>query len=391
MKILYVHNRYGKPSGEETAAEGLVELLREHGHEVRWFMRSSEEIINSFLGKIKALFAGIYNPFSAKRISKIIKEFKPDIIHVQNIYPLISSTIFPEIRKYGIPVVMRCPNYRLFCPQGLCIDPSGNICERCWGGHEWNCVKKNCMGSKSKSIGYALRNIFSRKTKNIIEGVDMFIVQSEFQKNKFISQGISPDSIGILPGLSPKLSLDYPQRIGKWVSFVGRVSSEKGIYEFIEAAKLNPKIPFKVAGNLDENFVVPKDIPNNLEFVGFKKGEELDEFYNESKIIVVPSKWYEGFPNVIVRAMQYKKPVVTSNIGAMASIIDTDVNGILISPGDARNLSNVISELYRNDTKCTTLGKAGFEKAEKLYSRAMIYDSLIDIYSKAINRHNKTT
>lgn len=383
MKILYVHNEYAKPSGEEHAAGELVSLLREHGHEVRWFTRSSAEINGSSFGKMKALIAGIYNPFAARQLAKVLDEYKPDLVQVQNLYPLLSSSIFKPIKKRGIPVVMRCPNYRLFCPQGLSLDPDGHICERCWGGHEVNCIRLNCMGDRFKSFGYAARNMFSRISENILRNVDVFIVQSDFQKQKFISQGIPEEKIGILAGISPVIAA-VPQRLlGDWVSFVGRVSAEKGIYEFIDAARRNLNIPFKVAGNLDSNFRMPENMPANIEFVGFKKGKELDEFYQSSRIIVVPSKWYEGFPNVIVRGMLHCKPVITTNIGAMQSIIDHKVNGQLVPPGSSAELAEAIKTLYNDAESCVKYGENGFEKASSDYSRETIYENLIGIYNRA--------
>lgn len=383
MKVLYVHNEYAKPSGEEHAAGELVALLKEHGHEVRWFTRSSAEIADSGRGKLKALAAGVYNPFAAKALANVLDQFRPDIVQVQNLYPLLSSAIFAPIRNRDIPVVMRCPNYRLFCPEGLSLNPSGEICERCWSGHEFNCVRLNCMGSRAKSMGYALRNAFARWTGNIIRGVDVFIVQSEFQKQKFIKQGLPAEKIGILAGISPKLELYDNSIIGDWVSFVGRVSAEKGIYEFIEAARMNPTIPFKVAGNLDSMFVMPENLPANLEFVGFRKGKDLDNFYINSRIIVIPSKWYEGFPNVIVRGMLHHKPVITCNIGAMQSIIDNGVNGILVPPADALAISHAVRELYPDLAKCRHYGDNGYLKASTIYSRDNIYTDLMAIYRQA--------
>lgn len=383
MRILYVHNEYAKPSGEEHAAGELVSLLREHGHEVRWFTRSSAEISGSSFGKMKALIAGIYNPFAAKQLAAVLDEYKPDLVQVQNLYPLLSSSIFRPIKKRGIPVVMRCPNYRLFCPQGLSLDPDGHICERCWGGHEVNCIRLNCMGDRFKSFGYAARNMFSRISENILRNVDVFIVQSDFQKQKFISQGIQEEKIGILAGISPVIAAAPQRLLGDWVSFVGRVSAEKGIYEFIDAARRNPGIPFKVAGNLDSNFRMPENIPANIEFVGFKKGVELDEFYQSSRIIVVPSKWYEGFPNVIVRGMLHRKPVITTNIGAMQSIIDHKVNGLLVPPGSSAELAEAIKTLYNDAESCVKYGENGFEKAASDYSRETIYENLTGIYNRA--------
>ena len=386
MKVLYIHNDYAKPSGEEHASGEIVHLLKEHGHEVRWFKRSSAEITGSKLGVVKSFFTGIYNPYSAKQLEKVLDEYHPEIVQAQNIYPLLSSSIFIPLKKRGIPVVMRCPNYRLFCPNGLCLDNDGEICEDCFnGGREINCIVKNCEKSILKSIGYAARNWYSRVSGNILNGVDMFIVQSEFQKNKFIAQGIPEHKIEILPGIAPDVPPMNCSDIGKYITFVGRVSAEKGIYEFIEVAKRLPALPFKVAGNLDGNFRIPNDVPSNLEFLGFVGGEELNNLYQRSRIIVVPSKWYEGFPNVIVRGMLLERPIVTTNIGAMQSIIDDDINGRLVSPGSITELTSVISNLWPEKQRCKKLGIQGKNKALALYSRKVSYNTLMAIYDKAIN------
>lgn len=386
MKILFIHNSYSEitPSGEEHASRELAALLEEYGHEVRWFKRNSDDVRASKILTVASFFTGIYNPFVKKELAKVIEDFKPDIAQVQNLYPLISSSILGVLKRYHISVVMRCPNYRLFCPSGLCLDKKGQVCERCWGkGHEWWCVKGNCENSIPKSVGYALRNSFNRITGKIRNGVDVFIVQSEFQKKKFVGQGIPEHKIGIVPGISPNVAPRNNIYMGDWVSFVGRVSTEKGIYEFIEAARLNPEIPFKVAGSFDSTFEKPHNVPNNLEFVGFLKGADLDDFYLKSRIIVVPSKWYEGFPNVILRGFLLNRPVISTNIGAMQSIVETGVSGILVEPGCVEDLSRAICDLYPQIELCRKYGEEGRKKALSVYSRKQIYDYLIEIYNQA--------
>ena len=386
MRILYIHNDYAKPSGEEHASGELIQLLREHGHVVEKYSRSSAEIADSAFGKIKSFFTGIWNPLEAKRLRVYLKRFKPDVAIVQNLYPLLSPSIFKPLKDIHVPVVMRCPNYRLFCPGGLCLDNDGHICEKCFGrGKEWWCIRKNCEKSLFKSVGYAARNAVARKSKAILDGVDVFIVQSAFQKEKFILQGIQGERIGILPGIAPVITESEEEvQIGNWFTFVGRVSEEKGIYEFIEAAKHLPHLTFKVAGNLDGNFKKPTDMPTNVEFTGFLKGRELDDLYRKSRAIVVPSKWYEGFPNVIVRGMVLKRPVITSDIGAMQSISDNGVNGITVSPGDTRALKKAIEELSKDENKSIEYGLKGYEKASSLYSREQIYLSLQSIINQAV-------
>ena len=125
-------------------------------------------------------------------------------------------------------------------------------------------------------------------------------------------------------------------------------------------------------------------MPLNVEFTGFLKGRELDDLYRKSRAIVVPSKWYEGFPNVIVRGMLLKRPIITTNIGAMQTIIDNGVNGITIPPGDAGALKKAIEELSKDENKSIKYGLKGYEKASDLYSREQIYLSLQSIINKAI-------
>ena len=103
----------------------------------------------------------------------------------------------------------------------------------------------------------------------------------------------------------------------------------------------------------------------------------------------MPSKWYEGFPNVIVRAMLLKRPVITTNIGAMQSIIDNGINGLLIPPADSLALTKAVNDLWNNTDLCTYMGIKGREKADALYSREEIYNTLMDIYNRA--KENRDT
>lgn len=386
MKILFIHNNYSKPSGEEAASGELAHLMEEHGHEVRWFRKSSADI-SGFWEKIKAFWLGIYNPNAAKNLAKVLDEFKPDAVQVQNIYPFISTSIFKPIKQKGIPVVMRCPNYRLFCPNGLCLDQQGKICEKCFGrGKEFWCAYKNCEGSRLKSIGYALRGLFARTSRNILDSVDMFIVQSEFQKRKFVSQGIQEKRIAIVPGIAPSVVNPNEWNAGEYVSFVGRVSAEKGIDEFIVAARMNPELPFKVAGNVDAAYNIPVDLPKNVEFVGFLKGKDLDDFYLKSRLVVVPSKWYEGFPNVIVRGMSHGRPIVTTDIGAMQSIIRNGENGVLVPPANGKALGESIQKLYADVKLCKLYAQKAMKDTSDKYSRERIYEIISGIFGELLNK-----
>ena len=370
MKILFIHNNYASNnSGEEHSAEGLKILLEENGHKVEWYRRSSDSIQNSLTNKIKAFFTGFYNPRSIRELKIKIDAFEPDIVQIQNLYPFISPGIIRLIKKKGIPIVMRCPNYRLFCPTGLHLDRKGRVCEKCLSiGREIHCVTKNCEKNYFKSIGYASRNFLARKVWGITDKMDAYIVQTSFQKQKFIKNGIQANKLFIVPGITPPINEIDKTIESKYVTFIGRISEEKGIIEFLEASKKAPDLPFLVVGDFQNNIDIKNNSPSNVLWTGFVTGKKLEECFKKSKIVVVPSKWYEGFPNVIIRAMKHGKPVITSNLGAMSAIIDHEENGLLVEPGNVVSLYKAISTLYADKVKCDYYGIKAKEKADRVFS-----------------------
>src|SRR5438874_13796606 len=99
MKFLMIHNDYGAPSGEEIQFYHIQRLLQDNGHETKIFTRSSQEIPAMLLGKLRAFGAGVYNPWSRKRVARLIEEFKPDAVLIKNLYPFISPAILPVCRR----------------------------------------------------------------------------------------------------------------------------------------------------------------------------------------------------------------------------------------------------------------------------------------------------
>jgi glycosyltransferase involved in cell wall biosynthesis len=382
LKILFIHNDYYEPSGEEHALEGLAALLEENGHTVIWYRRSSNEFKGDRLEMVKAALFSIHNSSAIREIEKLIEAEKPDIVQVQSIYPFISPGILKAIKKRGIPLIMRCPNYRMWCPTGLFLDNQGNVCEKCLEpGRELWCVGKNCTGKPLKSAAYALRNFTARKSGVFLKYVDTFIVQSTFQQEKFISLGVPKNKIAILPGLTAAVTPSNEKFIPTYYSFIGRVSREKGVEDIFNAARSLSHLKFAVAGRIREGFDVSL-APPNVEFMGFLTGANLEKLYQESKAILVPSRWYEGFPNVITKAMFYSKPVIASNLGCFKDIIDHEENGLLVDLNDGSALENAIRRIEASPGFATEMGRKGKNKAEIKFGKSNIYSSLIKVYSE---------
>jgi glycosyltransferase involved in cell wall biosynthesis len=261
------------------------------------------------------------------------------------------------------------------------------VCEKCLGGKEYWCVVNNCENSLVKSLGYAVRNAAARISRRIVDNVDLFLVLSEFQKQRFMAGGIEENQLKILPNMVPVNGGEPSDEPGDLVSFVGRISPEKGIEDFLAAAENLPDIRFAVAGNFEQMPGVRERAPKNVQWKGFLQGEDLASFFRQSRVLISPSLCFEGFPNVIASAMAAGKPVIASRLGAVPEIVDHERTGLLFPPGNVAELTACIHRLYDDPDECSRLGQAGQEKAETRYSREAVYGILMDIIDCAGSRH----
>lgn len=384
MKVAIVHNAYGKVSGEEIVIENLVALLKSRGVVVQRFSRSSTEIEDGLPGKMAAFFSGIHNPFAKSAFEKFLKEKRPDVVHIHNLYPLISPSILPVCKALGVSVVMTVHNFRLACPNGLLMS-KGEICHRCLGGREYWCVLRNCEDNVFKSTGYALRTAAARLLRRYYDNVDHFICLSEFQKNILVSEGLPADSVSVMANpFSVAVTAPSKTDSKNNVLFVGRVSREKGIATLFEAARLCSDIPFVVAGSWQTMPEARVLAPDNVSLLGAVPSDKLSPLYENAQLFVLPSVWYEGFPTVLLEAMSHGIAVVCSRIGGLPEIVEEGVNGLLYEPRNAGELAARIQTLWQNPDLCKKFGDAGRKKMENQYNAEKLMDKLMEIYGKVM-------
>src|ERR1700712_4571891 len=113
MKILIVHNNYGRYSGEEAVVDKMGDMLRTHGHETSFFRADTAAYQQGLRNKMRMFLSGIYSYRGVRGLKKALRTEKPDIVNVHNLYPFISPAALFACRAAGIPVVMTVHNYRL--------------------------------------------------------------------------------------------------------------------------------------------------------------------------------------------------------------------------------------------------------------------------------------
>lgn len=373
MKVLLVHNDYGKYSGEEAVVDKMAVVFAGLGYDVAQLRMTTAGARESLTGKMRGFVSGIYCPSGVKAMRKALCDEKPDVVNIHNLYPFISPAALRECKKTGVPVVMTIHNYRLICPTGLFMR-DGGPCEQCLErGNEWGCVRYNCENSLLKSVGYAARNAVARLRRHYLDCVDIFACITDFQRRKLIQAGFPAEKIVVIPN-----SANLPDNVetrtdGSYIAFCGRLSHEKGVDIIIEAARQNPEIPFRLAGAArDESLIA--NLPPNIELTGYLSGHALSDFYADARFFVMASRCYEGFAMAILEAAAYSKPMIAPDHGGFSEIIGhgSDAIGILTRPGDADSLSTAVRNLWNNPQECARLGQKANQKLINNYSTNVI-------------------
>ena len=385
MKICVVHNAYGKLSGEEVAVQNLSNYMRRKNHSVVEFFRDSASIPDTGLAKAGALLSGIYSFAARREFSNLLDAERPDLVHVNNLYPLISTSILDESKRRRIPTVMTLHNYRLACPTGLMMS-RGEICRRCVTDGEWQCAVRNCTGDVGKSVGYALRNWVARLLGVFHEKVDHFVAPSRFLKSVLVESGYPSDRISVAPYVLeiPPESADNGD--GEYVGYVGRISPEKGVDVIVEAARRLPEIPFKFAGDYARMPEVARRAPANCSFMGAIPHAQLDEFIGQARLTVVSSVWYEIQPFSLFEPMSQGKCVVCADIGSLAEFVEHDRTGMLFKAGAPDDLATKIQHLWDRPARCRELGAAARAKVLREFSPELAYLKTMNAYDTAIER-----
>ena len=386
MKILLVHNEYGRFSGEEAVFYAVEGLLRSGGHEIHTFVRSSASLPPGWRGKAKAFVSGIWSRAARRDMAAVLDEFQPEVVQIQNLFPLISPSVIGEIKRRGIPLVMACHNYRLFCPTGLMLR-DGRPCSKCATGGVSSCIRHNCEGDLPRSIGYAVRNHVA--LRELLGAVDVFTVLSAFQRDRFVDWGIDAGRIAVVPNFIDEQAAhggNERQAGGDeemaYVGYAGRVSPEKGVDVLLKAALRLPEIPFRIAGHASR---MP-DLAGgpHVKFTGEIPSAGMAGFYRGARLTVAPSIWFEGMPMVVVEAMLAGRPVVASSIGGLTDMIVHGITGLLVPPGNDEALADAIATLWQDFDRCVRMGNAAREHVRREFNRERYYERLMSAYGQAL-------
>lgn len=355
MRVLLVNKFWYQRGGSERVALLTKNILESQGHDVAVFgMQHPENIfdepyfsprINYAAPTLLDAVRSIYNWPAKKKFARLIGSFKPDVIHFHNIYHELSFSLIDAGREAKIPMVLTLhdyhwlsPNYRLF--------RRGRIDESCGLGMPFRCITQNCLESFGKSVVGTIDFIL-RSRKKYRSAIRQFICPSEYIARKHAAAGWTQNSLTVVPNPIIQTIRQRPFVDGGHVLFAGRLSLEKGVDSILSAARFTPNIPYIIMGDGPERASLESQAQSygltNVRFVGHLTGLEREHFFEQARLVVVPSKWLENAPLVIGEAAGWQKIILGSKRGGIPEELPSDW---LVRDDDPKLWADAIAHWY---------------------------------------------
>ena len=391
MRVLMIHNRYRQRGGEDESVRLEIELLRQAGHDVEEYGPNNDEVDATSSAALRA----IWNPRSYRHVRTQIRLFRPDIVHVQNFFAVVSPAVHYAASRAGVPVVQTLRNYRLLCCNAS-LFRQGAPCDLCvarsvpWPGVKHGCYRRSVLMSAAVASNIAVHHVAGTwRTR-----VACYVVPSEFMKSVFVRAGFDHARILVKPNfLSPApVKREVP---GQYYHYVGRLSEEKGVLTLLRAVALAQSARLRIVGDGPLLSMLRSEaerlrLRDRIQFAGQRDHEATIKMIGEAKAVVVPSEWDEPFGRVVIEAYACGVPVIGSRRGAITELVRDGVTGLHFSPGDAVDLASKIESFEGDPAFGARAGLAAKVEFDAKYTAARNYEMLMAIYAQAIATHNSS-
>jgi glycosyltransferase involved in cell wall biosynthesis len=340
------------------------------------------EVVFTSVFSEKNLWKAFFRPLGTREVrqkfTKLLDDFHPDVVHLNNIHTHLSPVLAEIAHKRQIRVVWTLHDYKLLCPRYDCLR-KGRPCELCLQ-NKIAVLKHNCMKANRLAGFLAFIEAIKWNRKKLEKYTDLFICPSEFMKNKMLAGGFDLSKLKVLPNftdLPDVLPVNDNLREKQYV-YLGRISKEKGI-EILLAAAQQAGYPLLIAGDgplLNE--LKNRYESETIRFLGHQTRENAMELIRKARFTVLPSIWYENNPLSVIESLCMGTPVLGSDMGGIPELIAVGKNGMIFESGNTEDLVDKIHEMFSSSEK--------FDYAEiraeavKKFSGEKYYLEIMEIY-----------
>ncbi|MFF7129385.1 MULTISPECIES: glycosyltransferase [unclassified Streptomyces] len=391
MQVLVVHNRYAsaQPSGENKVVDQEVALLRGAGHRVELFERRSDDIGALSLPAKAALPLRVpWNRAVRRELAAKLRAERPDVVHVHNVFPLLSPAVLAACADAGVPAVATLHNYTQVCPPGT-LQRDGRPCTECVGSTPLPAVRHGCYrGSRLATVPLAVS--LSANRRRWWSGVERFFCISAAQREVLVGAGMPPELLAVKHNFVPEPGV-VRAGAGEHLLYLGRLAEAKGVRLLMTAwdeiaSGGGIGVPLMIAGTgpLEPEVAAWAAGRDDVRYVGLYDQEECRRAVARSVAVVAPSTWLEAFGLVVVEAMAAGVPAVAAGHGAFVELVEDGVTGLRHLPGDPGSLASCLRRITADPDRNREMGQAARRRYEQDFSPAVGLERLVEGYRTAI-------
>lgn len=379
MRILHVNKFLYRRGGAEAYMHEVATLQRAQGDEVEFFgeqhpdnepftyaahfppLVEFDRPMHGVTERAKALGRMLYSTSARRGMEAVLDTFEPDVVHLHNIYHGLSPSILQPIATRDVPAVMTLHDYKLACPTYRFLD-HGRVCEACLGKHFHQAALHRCKDGSFLASAAGSLELGLHTLTHAYGPVARFICPSHFLAAKMEQAGVYPDRLRVLNNFVDPAGIALKDAPGGPLVFAGRLSHEKGVDVLLEALGRVPGAELVVAGEGDRRpeleLQARRVAPGRVRFVGRLPKPAVIALVREASALVLPSRWYENQPMSILEAYSCGVPVVTSDLGGMAELVEHGRTGWVVPPDDPEALAQQLGELLADPQAAFDAGRA---------------------------------
>lgn len=415
MKILLVHKFWRTLSGAEMYFHDVERLLRQQGNEVKVFTTNynceggidekeiRDDVIygepanylkGSILSRVTNLPDLIYNKRNKDIFKKLLREFKPDMVHCFSLYIVLSPSLLDACREEGVPVVMSCNDYKHICTNYR-LYHHGKICMDCKGGKLWKPLVNNCCKhSFAFSVASTIESYVHEWMDIYRKNIDAFLFESQFMMNATREfWGNKKYELLFLgkPFHAPTYTA-HPDA-EDYALFMGRLSDEKGIDILLKAAQLAPDVKIKIVGKgpyEEELKKLAAELQlSNVTFAGSMWGDAAKDQIRKSRFVILPSVWHENFSYVITETFALGKALIGSDTGGTPENIIPGETGYVFPNYDYKQLAAFMQKMWKDKEGTVKMGLRAKELVDAKFNDTVFYKRLMEIYNGVIEKRKQ--
>jgi glycosyltransferase involved in cell wall biosynthesis len=404
MRVLLVNKFFRPGAGAETAFFATRALLQDSGHEVVDFAMADPANDpspyaahfaprRSYAGgrplrRVADAGASVYSPAARRAVRRLVRETRPDLAHLHNVYHQLTLSIVDELAAQGVPLVMTLHDYKIVCP-AYTLYTDGAPCRRCVGGTPLHAIPHRCIKDSAAASAVGAAEALLARIRGTYRRIDAFVAPSRFLAELAATE-VPRERVHVVPNFLPQPpgpATDADR--DPVVLYAGRLEEVKGVRPLLAAFEhVRPPGRLVIAGDGPLRALVEDAAARNprIRYAGRIAQHEVQAELGRASALVLPSLWEENCPMIVLEARAAGTPVVCSPTGGLPELVDHEHDGLLVDPRAAAALATALERLMADAGLRSRLAAAGRERFARAHTADVHRENLFAVYHRVLRK-----